>query len=92
MARDPAQRRCMLTTNVTIIQLQTELLQQQLKRRADLTEADRHWLATALVTILQATRQITLVIIEDGGLDPTRWVRGMPTRRLMKVELPPQRN
>lgn len=92
MARNPAHRRDVLTTNVTIIQLQAELLRRKVRRRAGLRETDRRWLEAALATIAQATHEIGALLVDDEELEPTHWVRRMPTQKLTVVASPPHRN
>ena len=45
-----------VNARLTVIHLQTELLQRQLRRRDGLAEADRRWLEAGLASILAATR------------------------------------
>jgi hypothetical protein len=92
MARDRALRRDVLTTKVTIIQVQADLLRRQLRRRGGLTEADRRWLETAVVTIEQAAREMAPLLVDDDVLEQTQWVRGIPAQRLTVFELPSHRN
>jgi hypothetical protein len=92
MARDTAQRRDVLTTKVTIIQLQAELLRRQLRYRDGLSEADRRWLETALATIVQATREIIPLIVDEPDVRPEQWVRGVPTQHLTVFDLPARSN
>jgi hypothetical protein len=92
MSRDPAQRRDALTTKVTIIQLQAELLRRQLRRRDGLTEADRRWLETALAPITQAAREIVPLLLEDDGLEQAQRVRSMPMQRPTAFDLPSRKN
>jgi hypothetical protein len=72
MARDPAERREVLATQVTIVQLQMDLLHRQIQRRAGLSESDRQWLMAALETIGQATQAMIPLVIEDDDVEPTR--------------------
>ncbi len=55
-ARDGELLRQEVNTRLTVIHLQTELLQRQLRRREGLGEADRSWLEAGLAGILAATR------------------------------------
>jgi hypothetical protein len=55
-ARDGELLRQDVNARLTVIHLQTELLQRQLRRREGLGEADRGWLESGLAGILAATR------------------------------------
>lgn len=55
-ARDGELLRQEVNTRLTVIHLQTELLQRQLRRREGLGETDRRWLEAGLAGILAATR------------------------------------
>jgi hypothetical protein len=92
MTRNPPHQRDVLTTNVTIIQLQAELLRRQARRRADLTETDRRWLELALATIVQATHEISELLVEDPESNPLQLVGSMPTQRLTAPSSRPHRN
>jgi hypothetical protein len=65
MARDPAPHRSQCLNKVTILQLQTELLQRQLVRRDGVSAADRQWLGHALATILRTSHELAALIVED---------------------------
>jgi hypothetical protein len=90
MARDPSPRRSHLLNKVTIIQLQTELLQRQLRRRDGLSEADRRWLEAALATTLRTTRELTTLIVEDEEPPRRQGVAAVPRHRLLVLpQMPP---
>jgi hypothetical protein len=82
MARNPPRMREVLTTNVTIIQVQAELLRRQVRRRAGLTETDRRWLESALTTIVQAAHEVSAMLVDGGEFAPTQWPDRIPTHRL----------
>jgi hypothetical protein len=73
MLRDSAARLEQVVTTLTILLLRTDLLQRQLARHADLSAADRAWLATALGEIAQSVRVLTALVGAGGGmLEATR--------------------